>query len=143
MRTIYALLVLFLISCSNVDGLHRPIDVVKGREVDSFSTQITELVADNFSQYAIIAPHTSIDELEAITQIDLTRLRNSKIEYRDDVYVLCLFDNGSLVEFYFLSTNLADYSQVENLPLVDKNVGLIFRKEKSTYVVGFENGNQN
>ncbi|WP_276134303.1 hypothetical protein [Polluticoccus soli] len=141
MRTIYPLLILFLISCSNVDGLHRPIDVVKGRDVDSFSTRIDELVGENFYQYAIIAPHTSIDELEAQTQTDLTVLRNSKIEYRDDVYILCLFDNGALVEYYFLSKNLADYGNVANVGPINKEVGLVFRKENSAYVVDFENQN--
>jgi hypothetical protein len=70
---------------------------------DTVYFNMTDVVNCNFDSYSFIPPYTTTENTSIIANINPVELSKTGIADRDDIYVLCLFKNKSMVNLFKIS----------------------------------------
>jgi|GEM_PF-5088472 len=100
---------------------------------DTVRFRLINLIKEDFDSYLIVPPYTNIKKAEEKIGIEISKINETGIDIRDDIYVLCLFKDNTMTNFYELSRNTIDYSELSDLSLNKKEVELILVKQLEIY----------
>lgn len=129
------ILVMFVWGCesSKVDISMEIEKLAVSQGTDTVRFKLDRLINEDFDSYVIVPPYTNIKMVEKIIGIELNKINKTRIERRDDIYVLCLVKENTLTNYYELSRNSIDFSEISDLNLNKKESELILVKQQGIY----------
>ena len=95
-------------------------DILKGEDYDSF---------------LFLPPYTNPENTERVVGVNLKSVEDSEIEFRDDVYLLCLLKGREVAAWHYLSRKSVDFEGVSNLQKEERTQVLRLINKASVYQV--------
>jgi len=110
---------------------------------DTINFKLGDFIDSNYDKFLILLPYTRIDWVEILEKdLEINSEKNSKInlkkvvkktgiEQRDDICVLCMFENNTLKEYQMLNRrNSIDWSGIKDSKFIDRDTELRIVKNR-------------
>jgi len=115
LRLIAAILLFASCSSTRKDAPLNMVDVLASSASDTTQFKIDDLLnVDDYDSFLFVPPYTVLEGAERHLGVKLELIEESGIEFRDDVYLLCLLKENKITDWYFLTRDSINFEDVSN-----------------------------
>lgn len=108
-------------------------NMIVNSNIDTIYFKFSDFFVSNYDKFLILPPYARIDLQEKRLEINLDKVKKTGIERRDDISVLCMFQNNILKEYKILSRYPIDWAMVDDIKFIEKDTELSIVKYQDRY----------